>query len=380
MSLVVLSTQQWSSWPDLAGATWVPMQYILGFQRLGVEAVWVDHLGPVDPLTEPHSLEYLMRRFDSTAREFGFEDRYCVIHDGGRRHFGLSRERLAEVVSRADLLLAVSGKRLPADSPLLSIRRRAYVDVDPGFTQMWAHQCDMGLDQFQNFFTVGQNVGKRGFDIPTPGIEWRPIFPPVVLDLWPPRVDEKCERFSTVSDWWGSQYSRFQGKLYGGKREEFLRFIGVPKKARQRIEIALAIYPRDSRELGLLHENRWEIKDPYLYAGDPHSYREFIQYSRGEFSVAKGGYVLSRSGWISDRTACYLASGKPALVQSTGIEDSLPTGKGLLTFSTVEEALAGLEAIDADYRAHCEAAAELAAKHFDSRTVLRSLLDQLGLR
>jgi hypothetical protein len=357
----------------------VPIQYILGFQRLGVEAFWVDHLSPVDPLEHAHSLDYLTRRFDWTAREFGFQDRYSIVYDGGKRHFGLSGERLAELAREADLLLAVSGKGLPRESPLLGIPRRAYVDVDPGFTQLWAHQGAMGLEQYNYFFTVGQNVGKPGFKIPTRGIEWRPILPLVVLDLWPPRADESCQRFSTVADWWGSQYSRFEGELYGGKREEFLRFISVPKKAKQRVEIALAIYPQDYKELGLLHRNHWKIKNPCTYAGDPYSYREFIQYSRAEFSVAKGGYVKSNSGWVSDRTACYLASAKPALVQSTGFEESLPAGKGLLTFRTVEEALAGFEAINDEYLSHSRAALEIAQKHFDARVILRSILEQVGL-
>ncbi len=377
--IVLLRTQQWSSWPDFAGSTWVPMQYLLGFLRLGVDAFWVDQLNHVDPLKDAHSFDYLMHRFDSTAREFGFQDRYCVVYESGRQYFGLSRERVTELASKADLLLSISGKGLPKGLPFLEIPRRAYVDVDPGFTQLWALHGDMGLQQFNYFFTVGQCVGLPCFRIPTQGIEWRRILPPVVLDLWPPRIDENCSRFSTVADWWGSQHIRYEGELYGGKRDEFLRFAEVPRRARQKVEIALAIYPEDHKELGLLNRNLWKIKNPYMHAGDPHSYREFIQFSRGEFSVAKGGYVKSRSGWISDRTACYLASGKPVLVQSTELEECLPTGTGLLTFRTVDEALAGFEKIDSDYRSHCDAALDLARKHFDSDTVLRSILEQVGL-
>jgi hypothetical protein len=377
MTTVIISTQGWSGWPEFAGSTWVPMQYLLGFERLGVDCYWVDHLGHLDPLEHPHSLEYLARRFDWTAREFGFQDRYCLVYEGGKSQFGLPAGKLAEVAREAELLLALSGaKRLPPDSPLLRIPRRAYFDLDPGFTQLWAAgNCDLGFDQYQLFFTVGLNVGGPGFEIPTGVIEWRPIFPPVVLDQWPERVDEKCRRFSTVADWWGSQHSRFRGELYSGKREEFLRFIEVPVKAKRVFEVALSIYQKDSSDLALLHQNGWRIKNPAIVAGDPHSYREFIQNSRAEFSVAKGGYVKSRGGWFSDRSACYLASGKPVLVQSTGLEEHLPTGKGLLTFRTVEEALAGLEAINGDYLAHCEAARALARKYLDSDLVLRSILD-----
>jgi hypothetical protein len=375
---VVVATRRWSAWPDFAGHLWVPIQYLVGLQELGVEAWWVDHLDPVDPRRDPHSIDYLMERLERTARSFGFQQRYCAIY-GKRRHYGCSAQDLEDVAAGADLLLGLSTKRLPSDSPVLRIPRRAYLDLDPGFTQIWAHQCDMGFDQFQHFFSVGQNVGRPGFGIPSRGIEWRTFLPPVVLSLWPGEPDERCRRFSTVGDWWGKQYTRFQGEYYGSKREEFLRFVKVPALARQRVEAALAIYQGDHKEIGLLNQNGWQLRDPYLYAGDLYSYREFIRYSRGEFSVAKGGYVKSRSGWVSDRTACYLASARPALVQSTGFETRLPTGQGLLTFTTPEEAVAGLEAIDSDYRTHALAARRLAEERFDSARVLGALLAATGL-
>lgn len=378
MTTVVLATNRWTSWPDYAGSTWVPMQYLLGFRKLGVEVYWVDHLRRVDPYEHVHSLDYLVARFDATARDFGFGDRYAVVYDGGKRYFGLSREHIAELGQKADLLLALSGKGLPPESPLLAASRRAYVDMDPGFTQIWVHQGRLPLDQFDHFFTVGQNVGGPDFAIPT-DVEWQPILPPMDLDEWPARIDERSRRFSTVGDWWGKQYARFNGELYGAKREEFLRFLEVPSKVEQEIEVALAIYQADHRELGRLHQLGWRLVNPCMHAGDPHSYREFIQRSRAEFSVAKGGYVRSNSGWVSDRTACYLASGKPALVQSTGFEDVFPTDRGLLTFSTIEEAIEGIEAIDRDYTTHARAARQLAEERFSAAVVLPGILRSVGL-
>lgn len=376
MTRVVIATSDWTSWPGFAGATWVPMQYLLGFERLGVDATWVDHLGCVDPREDPHSVEYLMARFEATARSFRFHGRWCVIYAGGTRHFGMSASDLEARVADADLLVRLSGVGLPEGSSLLRIPRRAYVDVDPGFTHIWDHEVDLRLDMYHTLFTVGLNVGTPRFAIPTRGREWHPILPPVVLPLWPAHVDETCRRFSTIGDWWGNQHTRFDGEYYGTKREEFLRFVGVPRRADQSIEAALAIYPGDHKELGRLHRNGWIIRDPFLYAGDPEAYREFIWYSRGEFSVAKGGYVKSNSGWVSDRSACYLASGKPVLVQSTGIEAHLPTGRGLLTFHTPAEAVAGIHAINADYLAHAQAARQLAERWFDSDRVLGLLLER----
>jgi hypothetical protein len=389
MVKVIVGTNGTSRNPEFAGSAWVRLQYVLGLEELGVESFWVDRLqSPVDPRKMPHSLAYLMKRFDRMANDFGFGDRYCVVYKNGERHFGMSEKQLTQLASEADLLINVGG-HLPEVSPLMQIPRRAYLDVDPGFTQIWMghHQSevgpllqyDVGVDRHNFFFTVGQNVGRPEFKIPTDGIEWHSIVPPVVLDLWPPHIDETCERFSTVADWRGSQAAIFEDELYGGKRREFIRFLHLPKESQQRIELALFISPHDCEDLALLVGMQWQILDPCLYAGDPESYREFIQYSRAEFSVAKNGYVKANSGWISDRTACYLASGKPALVQSTGLEGRLPTGKGLLTFRTLEEALAGIDAINQNYLAHCQAARQIAEKYFDSDEVLGSILERVGL-
>ncbi len=379
MPKVIVFTKKWSSWPGFAGSTWVPIQYLAGLERLGVEAYWVDWLPRVDQHRHAHSLSYLMRRFDQTAADFGFSNRTCVVYGGGQRHFGMEGEELAQLTSEADLLLGLSSKGLPGRSSLHQVPRRAYIDVDPGFTHIWAHQVNMGLDDYNLFFTVGLNVGGPGFDIPTPGITWQTMLPPVVLDLWPAVPDDPCDRFSTVGDWWGKQKAKYRDKYYGGKREEFLQLLELPKLTGQRFELALTITPQDHKEIGRLHRERWTILDPYLYAGDPHSYREFIQFSRAEFSVAKSGYVMSRSGWVSDRTVCYLASGRPALVQSTGFEPYLPTGKGLLTFSTLDEAVAGVDDINREYDEHSRAARALAEEYFDSDIVLASLLERAGL-
>jgi hypothetical protein len=377
-----------SGLPEVPGNTWTFLQYVVGLARLGVESFWVDHQPGLDPRQpardrrahpdeDCHSIDYVCARFEAMARRFGFEGRYCIVYDGGASSFGMTLAELEELVEDTDLLLNLAGS-LPPGSPLLRIPCRAYVDLDPGFTQIWAHQIEMGLGNYEFFFTVGQNIGRPEFEIPTLGVEWQPIFPPVVLDLWPAHVDESCERLSTVADWRGSQYARFEGELYAGKREEFIRFLEVPRLTGRPIELALGIGQHDYEDLGLLLRNDWFVRDPYLYAGDLESYREFIRFSRAEFSVAKSGYVKSGSGWISDRTACYLASGKPAAVQSTGFEWRLPTGEGLLTFASVREAVDGLEAIESDYLAHAEAARAVAEEHFDSDRVLGSVLERVG--
>jgi hypothetical protein len=378
MTPVILATRDTSRWPEFAGSTWVRLQYMLGLASMGVECFWVDRLAAIDPLDHPHSLEYLVDRFDRTARQFAFQDRYCLVYNRGEKYFGLSKRGLDHLIDSAGLLLNISG-HLPPDSPLLRVPRRAYVDVDPGFTQIWAAQYDMGISRHNFFFTVGQNVGTPEFSIPLNGIDWRRIVPPVALEHWPARIDENCKRIGTVGDWRGNQHAIHDAEYFGGKRREYIRLLHLPDAARQRLEIALCIDAEDWEDVGLLQESHWRVLDSFLYAGDPQSYREFIQRSRAEFSVAKSGYVKSNSGWISDRTACYLASGKPALVQSTGCDRLFPDQKGLLTFRTQEDAIAGLNAINGDYLAHCRAARQLAERHFDATKVLGTILSHVGL-
>jgi hypothetical protein len=386
--IAVVTSRGVSGLPEIAGNTWTFLQYVVGLTRLGVETYWVDHQSKLEPRLpaqkgrarpheDCHSVGYAHARFQGLAQAFGFEDRYSIVYDGGAATFGLGESALRDLAGEAGLLINIAGP-LPESSPLMAIERRAYVDLDPGFTQIWAQQLDLGLDKYHFFFTVGQNVGRPEFRIATLGIDWEPFFPPVVLDLWPAHVDASCERFSTIGDWHGSQYAQVEGELYGGKREEFLRFLELPRRARRPIEAALCMYQHDYEDLGLLMRNEWIVRDPYLYAGNLESYREFIRFSRAELSVAKGGYVKSGSGWFSDRTACYLASGKPAIIQSTGFEERFPTGMGLLTFETIEEACAALDAVDDAYLDHCQAARRIAETHFDSAIVLGAILDRVG--
>lgn len=378
MTTVILGTNETSAWPHFGGSLWVRLQYMLGLRRLGVDVRWVDRLAPPDPRRNPHSVEYLTSRFRRFAEDFGFEDRYCIVYDGGERHFGMGRDALREAIERADLLLNVAG-RLEADDPLLGVRRRAFLDVDPGFTQIWALQTDMHLERHDVFFTIGQNVGGPDFPVPVGEVEWQPTLPPVVLEQWPSRIDPASERIGTVADWRGSQDTLFDGVWHSGKREEFLGFLRLPVEAGIEAELALLVGQGDHEDLGLLLRNGWRVLDPYAHAGDPQSYREFIQSSRAELSVAKQGYVRSRSGWISDRTACFLASGKPAVVQSTGFEHRVPTGEGLLSFSTIPEAVEALHRVRDDYEHHARAARRLAEERFDSDAVLASLLSRAGL-
>lgn len=373
---VVVATRNTSRVPEFGGSFWVRLQYLLGLEDLGVDAYWIDRLDSPDPSREAHSVEYMVRRFGASLEAFGLGDRFAIVHERDGRVLGADEMEVRGWVAGADVLLNVGGY-LPERSLLMAIPHRAYVDVDPGFTQIWAHEVDVWLEQHTCFFTVGQNVGSPEFPIPTRGIPWHPILPPVHLPSWPARIDNGCRRFSTVADWRGSQDALFEGQYYGTKRSEFVRYLHVPLRAGRRIEVALCIGQQDHEDLGLLLDHDWRAREAYRYAGDPFSYREFIQYSRAEFGVAKHGYVKSNSGWFSDRTACYLASGKPAIVQSTGFEHTLPTGRGLLTFRTVDEAVAAIRDVDEHYEDHCAAARSFAEDHLDATRILTGMMQRM---
>jgi hypothetical protein len=373
---VIVSTRNTSLVPEFGGSFWVRLQYLLGFRDLGVDAYWIDRLDPPDPGRQAHSIEYMIRRFASSLEAFGLGDRFAVLYEREGQCFGGDQTDVRERVDGADVLINIGGF-LPQGSLLTRIPRRAYVDVDPGFTQIWAHDVDVWLEQHTCFFTVGQNVGAPEFPIPTRDIPWRPILPPVHLPSWPARIDERSRRFSTVADWRGSQDALFEGEYYGTKRSEFVHYLHVPLRAGRRIEVALCIGQQDHEDLGLLLDHDWRAREAYRYAGDPFAYREFIQYSRAEFGIAKHGYVKSNSGWFSDRTACYLASGKPAIVQSTGFEHRLPTGQGLLTFRSVDEAVAAIQDVEEHYLDHCAAARSFAEEHLDAAKTLVYMLEQL---
>ncbi|OLE66709.1 MAG: hypothetical protein AUI36_07270 [Cyanobacteria bacterium 13_1_40CM_2_61_4] len=253
---------------------------------------------------------------------------------------------------------------------------RAFIDQDPGITQVYhaEYGIDMGFDQHQYFFTVGLNIGTVTCGIPTCGLTWHPMMHPVVLELWPARIDPQSQRFTSVSSW-GQPTFDYAGRYSGEKLDNWWRFLALPQRTRQALEVAMNGVDDENR--ALFREHGWVLSDP-KQLDDLAAYRSFIGQSRAEFSIAHHGFVQFKTGWFSDRSARYLASGKPVLVQATGMEDHLPTGKGLLTFTTLDEAVAGIEAINKDYIAHCRAARALAAEYCDANKVLADMLERIG--
>ena len=348
--------------PRVAGHAWMFLQYLLGFRRLGYDVLFLDraegaHAWWLERVLGRHGIPYLLLGEDADARR-----------------------EAASRVRTALFLLDVMG--FVRDEEVLSAApRRVFLDIDPGFAQMWRRLglADV-LDGHDAYVTIGERIGKPDCEVPTCGLDWITAPQPVVLEEWPLAAGTDG-RFTSVATWRGPFGPiEYGGKRYGLRVHEFRKFVALPRRTPDEFEVALDIDPADHRDIELLRENGWRLTDPRDVAGDPSSYREYIQRSKAEFMVAKAMYVETRSGWLSDRSICYLASGKPVLAQETGISELYPTGKGLLTYSTLDEAAAGVEEISRDYERHCRAAREIAQEHFRADKVLAGLLEKLGVR
>jgi hypothetical protein len=356
--------------PGQGGASWSILQYVLGLRALGHEVRLVE---PVDAL-EPASVDY----FSALVREFGLEREAALLARGSRDTAGLPYRELAAWATGADLLFNVSGmlrdESLAGPPPL-----RVYLDLDPAFNQLWhsVYGIDMGFDLHNRFATVGLELGEPGCPVPTCGREWIKTLPPVFLPLWPRTATVETVAFTTVANWRGYGSVEWEGRRYGQKAHSLRGLIDLPKQTQERLLLALAIHPEEREDLAALGSHGWQLADPARVAGSPGRYAGFVRGSKGELGIAKEGYVASRCGWFSDRSACYLASGRPVVAQETGFARHLPVGKGLLSFGTVEEAVAALTEVDADYRRHAEAARALAEQLFESSAVLGRLLDGL---
>jgi hypothetical protein len=269
---------------------------------------------------------------------------------------------------------------LADESLSAGIPRRVYLDLDPAFNQLWhvTQGIDMRFGSHNYHVTVGLGIGRAGCRVPTCGLEWIPTLQPVVLAQWPVAERIVYDGLTTVGNWRGYGSIEHEGVFYGQKVHSLRQFINLPRRTREKIMPALAIHPQEAKDLAALAENGWILLDPHEVAHDPPRYRQFIQGSKAELGIAKSGYVASRCGWFSDRSACYLASGRPVLAQETGFSSFLPTGEGLLAFETEDDVLRGIDILNRDYPRHSRAARALAAEHFDSDRVLHRLLVRIG--
>jgi hypothetical protein len=369
---------------DRPGAFETMIAYVIGLIRLGHDVYVFDDVDPkrcFDSQFEqvPFQEWAGKRKLEALLKAYGVWPRCCMIYNGGEETYGLSIDEALCLARSADLLFNTAGQFRNA-AILESVRHRAFIDEAPGKPQVWEFEygIDCGIRNHDSFFSVGLNIGTAASGIPTGGFRWHGIVHPVALDLWPPQFDLDARNFTTISNWAGKQTFNLNGQYSGEKSDSWRNFIGLPELTSQRLEIALNIHPAYEDDIELFRRRGWILSDPSgIRTLD--DYRSYIGRSRAEFSIANQRYVEFNTGWTSDRTARYLASGKPALVQSTGFEDSLPTGKGIITFTTPEEALAGVDEINSRYDEHCRAARDIAETYFDSDKVLAQMIERTGV-
>jgi hypothetical protein len=367
--------------PGQGGAVWAVLQYVLGLRGLGHDVYLVEPVpaGSIAPYGAPLADSANARYFRDVAARFELTTRAALLREDTRETIGIPYDELRRAVRGCDLLINISG--MLTDPALLdAIPRRVYLDLDPAFNQLWhaVEHIDMRFEGHTHFFTVGGLIGSPACDVPTCGRTWQHVLQPIVLKEWPVTTGDPGAPWTTVGNWRGYGSITQDGVLYGQKAHSFRRLLDLPARSGAHIRPALMIHRGEKNDLVALRMHRWDLVDPAEVASTPDAYREFVRRSKGELGIAKSGYVESRCGWFSDRSVCYLAAGRPVVAQDTGFVAYLPTGEGLFAFSTVDEAVAAMEAVEQDYARHCRRAREIAEECFRSEQVLGTLLDLAG--
>lgn len=366
--------------PGYAGHAWAFAQLALGFAELGYEPILIDRLSAEmatgeDGAPSPAALERGKRWFGEVTSWLGLDGSSALLLDDGSS-CGIERPRLRELVAAAPFVLDVMG--FLADPELCEAARMlVFLDVDPGFTQVWQESGEADLfSRHDRLVTVGANIGSAECPIPTCGREWITIRPPVVLSRWP-ASPPTADSFRSVATWRGPYDPVwYQDRRLGLRVHEFRKFADLPTQVPCPFELALDIDEADAKDAEALREKGWTLLDPAAVASTLPSYAEFVRSSGAEISIAKNIYVDTAGGWFSDRSACFLASGRPVLAQDTGWSDKLHSD-GLVPFATPAEAVEGARRIQEDFRGRGEAARSLAEDVFDSGKVLGGLLAEI---
>jgi len=369
------------------GVTWDYIQYLLGFRALGHDVWYLEDSGawPYDPVKQTVSDDctYNVGYLRGMMESFGFGDRWIYRNGADGKFYGAGEAAARDLIKNADLLVNVSSAGWLKDYDF-GVKHQMFIDGDPMF-------CQVGLLDPKNadyakrvrahdsHFSFGLNLGAADCLAPDVGIRWKKTVQPIALDWWPAQSDEGLDRFTTVMNWASYAPVEWQGKLYGQKDLEFDKFKQLPQRTPQHLEMAMGQGVGGKRPTEELRALGWTILEAGDVLPDHTSYHEFLRTSKAEWSVAKHGYVAGCTGWFSCRTACYLALGRPAVVQETGWSDHIPAGDGLLAFSTLDEAVDAIADINDHYAEHQSAARALAEQFFDAKKVCGDLLKQAGI-
>jgi hypothetical protein len=363
-----------------AGNTWAFLQWVLGFRQAGWDVWMVEDISSVKCVDAScqkcdAAPSANLSHWNAVVAEFGLKGRATLFIDGDSPDL----PELLRFTRDAGFLFNISGHFKQRDV-LGAVRERIYADIDPAFTQIWAevYQSDMNLDGHDQFVSIGRHLGKKNCRAPLAGRNWLPLGVPVVLDYFTnPRAEEPGEVWTTFTHWYGYPQVEYDGAWYGNKSEEFARLADLPGRTGEKLEIATDLHPEDATTSRFL-QGGWRLVDARPLNTPWQRYRDYLAQSRGEFCVAKNGYVVSRCGWFSDRSVSYLALGRPVILQETGWTDFYPHGEGLLTFHDAESARAALETVAKDPVKHARAARRIAETHCSAPVVVNHLLETIG--
>jgi len=411
MPVIVVAPHNVANFPEGGGHFWVYMQYVQGLRDLGCDVYWLERFARN---SDQGRQEFVLDKFHARMERFGLGGRsilYSIEGDASgtdrRLEFLNTSRRHAEgIMADADLLLNFHYAMEPI--VLERFARTALVDIDPGLLQFWISTGQISVAEHDFYLTTGESIGTASSEFSDRGMDWFEIRPPVSLEHWPYVFDAGCTTFSTISSWWGGGgrgefITDRQNIVYeNNKRVTFLQYLELPLLTSQSMELALNMgdgdppevtaqkklsakrgpdtssltdYISDAVDAERLRNHGWKIRKAYDVAGSPGAYQAYIQASRGEFSCAKPSYLKFQNAWISDRSICYLATGKPVVVQNTGPSAYLPDGDGMFRFSSMDEAAGAIEAINSNYEHHCRSARDLAEQFFDSRKIASRILD-----
>ena len=370
----------------LAGIAFQALHYLLGIEQLGYESWYIEDSGanPYDPWANSvvvgcdYNVAYLRRIME----HYGFAGRWAYWDAIQNVCHGLSCDRMRSLCAEAVAVINLCGATRLRDEHL-ACPVRIMIDTDPVYEQIKYAMADRAsrtyLDAHTHFFTYGENLGASDCPVPLCGVPWHPTRPPVDLRLWP-ELRDTPSYFTTIGTWENKGKNiEFEGSQYiWSKHVNFLRFLDLPRY-RPRTCFRMAMLPPDEHARAAIQGCGWSLVDPRPISADMSRYRDFIAHSGSELTVAKDIYVRSNSGWFSDRSACYLAAGRPVVTMRTGFSKFYPVGRGLFEYTTHEEALAGIDAITADYPSHSREARTLAREYFSADRVIGALLAVTGL-
>jgi hypothetical protein len=374
----------------IAGVVWQHIHFIVGLQQLGHEVYYIEDSArlPYNPETFEvnNEFDYAAKVLGKLAGEFDFKDRwsYCARYLKQNPTAGLPLKKIRQLYREADAILNICGTQEFNDD-LQESDRIIYVESDPGVEQI---KIDKGirstidyLKRHHALFTFGENVPTKHFPVPKHGFKWNATRQPVVTDLWKTsRAPQRAAVFTSIANWStsGLKDITWRGRKYlWSKSREFLRFVAAPKKSGETFELATNI--QDARTRKKFLSNGWRFTSPLQISVDYWLYRDYIQQSKGEFTVAKDQYVRLNTGWFSDRSACYLAASRPVITQETGFTKNYGGDKGLVAFRSLGEIAEAVKMINADYKKHSDAARQIAREIFEAKKVLKSLLDRAGI-